>query len=142
VTLFFQACNLINAPPKESSHPQSASKKSSSRKPLQLLPKSLVDQIRLQKSNIEGSESSGNSQISSDKENCTGSKPVFVPGMVKLKDLQRSDSSKWMRPKGQSPEKKDMKSHLEKSLGNMRHFLEADADDTMDSTHQDDFSFF
>ena len=46
---------------------------------------------------------------------------AFQPGKVQLKDLKRSDSSKWMRPKGQSPEKKDMKSHLEKSLGNMRY---------------------
>lgn len=149
---------MINAPPaaekpaasSSSSLSQSAVKRA--RKPLQLLPQSLVEQIRLQKSNTEDGHaggSEGGHHASADKENPAGgststSKPaVFVPGMVKLKDLQRSDSSKWMRPKGQSPERGDMKSHLEKSLGNMRHFLEtADADDTVDSTHQDDFSFF
>jgi len=144
ILFLLQACNMLNAPaPTESnsSHPHSAKKASSSRKPLQLLPKSLVDQIRLQKSNTESSDSSSR-QVSSDKENLPIGKAMVVPGKVKLKDLQRSDSSRWMRPKGQSPEKKDMKSHLEKSLGNMRHFLETEADDTLDSTHQDDFSFF
>ena len=106
----------MNAPsPKEiessTRHQQLSSKSKPSRKPLQILPKSLVDQIQLQKSNSDN--------IPDSNDNRDVPKPV-VSGRVMLKDVKRSDSSKWMRPKGDSPEKQDMKSHLEKSLGNMR----------------------
>jgi hypothetical protein len=116
-----QACKLLNEQAPAAAAPPSAAKKSSSRKPLQLLPKSLVHQIQLQKNNQDNIQRGG---ASSDEKggdaNNNNNNKLFVPGRVTLKDMKRSDSSKWMRPKGQSPEKRDMKSHLEKSLGNMR----------------------
>lgn len=156
-----QVCALINAPssPQQSGkHPPASPSRgartvtTTARRPLRQLPQSLVEQIRLQKSNTEGSPGQQQNGTNSDKENATGNQKqssnskaaVFVPGMVTLKALARSDSSRWMRPRGLSPEKADMKSHLEKSLGHMRHFLKEEADDTVDDTHHgdDSFSFF
>lgn len=104
-------------------------------RPLKRRPLQFLQQIQLQKSVTEHSphrcstdkelNPSPGANATTDKENVHTNKraagsALFVPGKVLLKDLKRSDSSKWMRPRGQTPEKKDMKSHLEKSLGNMR----------------------
>jgi serine/threonine-protein kinase TTK/MPS1 len=44
----------------------------------------------------------------------------FKNGRLKLRESVTSSSSKWMKPKGSSPEKKDLQSILEKQLGVMR----------------------
>jgi hypothetical protein len=88
------------------------------RAPLQRLPQNLKEQLQFQQ----------RAESSPSKRNGGSAGGGGVPsGKPHLQQVLRSNSSKWMRPKGSTPEKKDMKSLLERQLGTMRYRIAAQA---------------
>ena len=105
---FFQAlANIVSVEGKENDKRVPLRNIAEPRPPLQRLPQNLKDQIQCQ-----------NDSPSKDEESiCISGKRA---PKRQLQQVLRSNSSRWMRPKGTTPEKKDMKSILERQLGTMR----------------------